>query len=68
MTYEKHSVITRENKTTSNNALRAFYLWNGSMSQTFFSLNAPDLPNASTKELESNKFRANRYYWFKNEN
>jgi len=29
---------------------------NGSISETFFSLNASDLPNASTKELESNNF------------
>jgi len=46
---------------------------NGSVSETCFSLNAPDLPNASTKiqELESNNFRAqfaNRFNGFKNEN
>ncbi len=75
MTYGKDNVITKEtNKTIRSNALRIFISGlNGSISETLFSLNPPDLPNALAKvqELESNNFRAqfaHRYYGFKNEN
>jgi len=75
MTYGKDSVITKEtNKTIRNNALRIFISGlNGSITETLFSLNPPDLPNALGKcqELESNNFRAqfaNRYNGFRNEN
>jgi len=75
MTYGKDSVITKETKKTiRSNALRIFISGlNGSISETLFSLNPPDLPNALAKvpELESNSFRAqfsNRFNGFKNEN
>jgi len=75
MTYGKDSVIAKEtNKTIRSNALRIFISGlNGSISETLFSLNPPDLPNALAKvqELESNNFRAqfaNRFNGFKNEN
>jgi len=75
ITYGKDSVITKEtNKTIRSNALTFFISGlNGSISETLFSLNPPDLPNALAKcqELESNNFRAqfpNRYNGFRNEN
>jgi len=75
MTYGKDSEITNEtNKTIRSNALRIFISGlNGSISETPFSQNPPDFPNALAKcqELESNNFRAqfaNRYYGFRNEN
>jgi len=61
-------------KTTRSNALRTFISGlNGSISETLFSFNPPDLPNALVKvqKLESNNFRAqfaNRFNGFKNEN
>jgi len=62
MTFEKDNVITKEtNKTIRCNALRIFICGlNGSISETRFSLNPPDLPNALAKvqELKSNNFRA----------
>jgi len=68
-------LITKEtNKIIRSNALRIFISkLNGSISETLFSLNPPDLPNALAKcqELESNNFRAqfaNRYNGFRNEN
>ncbi|KAH8323940.1 hypothetical protein KR074_002533, partial [Drosophila pseudoananassae] len=74
MTYGKDSVITKEtNNSIRGNALRVFISGlNGSISETLFSLNPPDLPNslAKVQELESNNFRAqfaNRFNGFKNE-
>jgi len=62
MTYGKNSLITKEtNKTIRSNALRIFISGlNGSISETLFSLNPQDFPNALAKvqELESNDFRA----------
>jgi len=57
MTYGKDSVITKE----TNKTVRIFISGlNGPISETLFSLNPPDLPNALGKvqELESNNFRA----------
>jgi len=75
LTHGKDGVIAKEtNKTIRSNALRIFISGlNGSISETLFSLNPPDLPNALAKvqELESNNFRAqfaNRFNGFKNEN
>jgi len=75
MTYGKDNVISREtNKTVRRKAQRISVSGlNGSISETLFSINPMDLPNAlaKVKELESNNFRArfsNKYYGFKNEN
>lgn len=75
MVYGKDSVITKEtNKSIRNNALRIFISRvNESISETLFSLNPLDLPNASAKvqEIESNHFRAQfatRFNGLKDEN
>jgi len=74
MTYGKDSVIAKETKKTiRSKTLRIFISGlNGSISETLFSLNPPDLPNALAKvqELESNNFHAqfaNRFNRFKSE-
>jgi len=55
MTFEKDNVITKEtNKTIRCNALRIFICGlNGSISETRFSLNPPDLPKRYIEQIKT---------------